>query len=42
MLPETLDMREFLASVEKAVIERALRASGGAGRSREEAWPVTK
>lgn len=30
MLPETLDMREFLASVEKAVIERALRASGGA------------
>src|ERR1700691_1711370 len=30
MMPETLDLREFLASIEKAVIERALRATGGA------------
>ena len=30
MMPETLDLREFLASLEKAVIQRALRATGGA------------
>jgi DNA-binding NtrC family response regulator len=30
MMPETLDLREFLFSVEKAVIERALRSTGGA------------
>lgn len=30
MMPETLDLREFLSSVEKAVIERALRSTGGA------------
>jgi DNA-binding NtrC family response regulator len=30
MMPKTLDLREFLSSVEKAVIERALRSTGGA------------
>jgi DNA-binding NtrC family response regulator len=30
IMPESFDLREFLASVEKAVIERALRATGGA------------
>jgi len=30
MMPETLDLREFLSSVEKAVNERALRSTGGA------------
>jgi len=30
MLPETLDMREFLAAVEKALIQRALSATNGA------------
>jgi DNA-binding NtrC family response regulator len=30
MMPETLDLREFLAALEKAVIQRALRATGGA------------
>jgi DNA-binding NtrC family response regulator len=30
MMPETMDLREFLASLEKAVIQRALRATGGA------------
>jgi DNA-binding NtrC family response regulator len=30
MMSETLDLREFLASLEKAVIQRALRATGGA------------
>jgi transcriptional regulator with GAF, ATPase, and Fis domain len=30
MMSDTLDLREFLASVEKAVIQRALRATSGA------------
>ena len=30
MMPETLDLREFLASLEKALIQRALRATSGA------------
>ena len=30
MMPETLDLREFLASLEKAIIQRALRATSGA------------
>ena len=30
MMPETLDLREFLASLESAVIQRALRTTGGA------------
>jgi transcriptional regulator with GAF, ATPase, and Fis domain len=30
MMPETLDLREFFASLEKALIERALHAAGGA------------
>ena len=30
MMPETLDLREFFASLEKALIERALSATGGA------------
>jgi DNA-binding NtrC family response regulator len=30
MMPETLDLREFLAALEKAVIQRALRATSGA------------
>jgi transcriptional regulator with GAF, ATPase, and Fis domain len=30
MMPETVDLREFLASLEKAAIQRALRASSGA------------
>jgi transcriptional regulator with GAF, ATPase, and Fis domain len=30
MMPETLDLREFLASLEKAVIQRALIATSGA------------
>ncbi len=30
LMPETLDLREFLAALEKAVIQRALRATGGA------------
>ncbi len=30
MMPETLDLRDFLASLEKAVIQRALRATSGA------------
>ena len=30
MMPETLDLREFLASLESAVIQRALRNTGGA------------
>jgi len=30
MLPETHDLREFLASLEKAVIQRALKITGGA------------
>lgn len=29
MMPETLDLRDFLASLEKAVIQRALRATNG-------------
>jgi DNA-binding NtrC family response regulator len=30
MMPETLDLREFLAGLEKALIQRALRATSGA------------
>jgi DNA-binding NtrC family response regulator len=30
MIPETHDLREFLASLEKAVIQRALKMTGGA------------
>ena len=30
LMPETLDLREFLASLERAVIQRALRTTGGA------------
>jgi transcriptional regulator with GAF, ATPase, and Fis domain len=30
MMPETLDLREFLASLEKALIQRALRTTKGA------------
>ncbi|MFZ0889116.1 MAG: sigma-54 dependent transcriptional regulator [Candidatus Binataceae bacterium] len=30
MMPETLDLRDFLASLEKAAIQRALRATNGA------------
>jgi transcriptional regulator with GAF, ATPase, and Fis domain len=30
MLPETLDLRAFLTALEKALIQRALRASNGA------------
>ena len=30
LMPETLDLREFLASLEKAVIQRALTATNGA------------
>jgi DNA-binding NtrC family response regulator len=30
MMPETLDLREFLASLESAVIQRTLRNTGGA------------
>ena len=30
MMPETLDLREFLGALEKAVIQRALRATSGA------------
>jgi DNA-binding NtrC family response regulator len=30
MMPETVDLRAFLAAVEKAAIQRALRASSGA------------
>jgi transcriptional regulator with GAF, ATPase, and Fis domain len=30
MLPETLDLREFLTSLEKALIQRALDATNGA------------
>jgi DNA-binding NtrC family response regulator len=30
MMPETLDLRDFLASLEKAFIQRALRATNGA------------
>jgi two-component system, NtrC family, response regulator AtoC len=30
MMPETHDLREFLASLEKAVIQRALKVTGGA------------
>jgi DNA-binding NtrC family response regulator len=30
MMPETHDLREFLASLEKAVIQRALKMTGGA------------
>ena len=30
MMPETVDLRAFLAALEKAVIQRALKASSGA------------
>ncbi|MBF6571530.1 MAG: hypothetical protein IVW54_21985 [Candidatus Binataceae bacterium] len=30
MTPETLDLREFLAAREKAIIQRALNATNGA------------
>ena len=30
MMPETHDLRDFLASLEKAVIQRALKMTGGA------------
>jgi DNA-binding NtrC family response regulator len=30
MMPETMDLREFLAALEKALIQRALSATGGA------------
>ncbi|HTY56756.1 MAG TPA: sigma-54 dependent transcriptional regulator [Candidatus Binataceae bacterium] len=30
LLPETLDLREFMTALEKAVIQRALKATGGA------------
>jgi DNA-binding NtrC family response regulator len=30
MMPETLDLREYLAALEKALIQRALSATGGA------------
>jgi transcriptional regulator with GAF, ATPase, and Fis domain len=42
MMPETLDLREFLSSVEKAVIERALRSTGGAQAEAAGKLPLTK
>ena len=34
MMPESLDLRQFMNALEKSLIQRALRATGGAQRLR--------